>query len=92
MPLDLGEPRGLAAFMGTRSWEHQTSVCFGPKYYVAWDEYGVGNPKCVKNCVAEASFPECGGLATDWQEKYKTADICCSEKLSWMDRKDCTLN
>jgi len=62
------------------------------EYYVAWDEYGVGNPKCVKNCVAEASFPECGGLAADWQEKYKTADICCSEKLSYRDRKDCTLN
>lgn len=60
------------------------------EYYVYWNHGGFGNHKCVKNCVVSATAPECGGLAKTWDVKFKSADACCSQLLSYVPREDCT--
>jgi hypothetical protein len=55
------------------------------KYYVDWE-----NEKCVKDCAVSTTDAACGGLANKWDPLYTTADICCSTRLSYIARAQCT--
>jgi len=46
--------------------------------------------KCVKSCNDPADS-QCGGFAKSWNEKFNTAAQCCSERLWYVERSDCTL-
>ncbi|KAL7527040.1 hypothetical protein ACHAXR_001771 [Thalassiosira sp. AJA248-18] len=55
------------------------------KYYVHW-----GEAKCVKDCAETPTDPRCGGLAERWDPLFDSANSCCSSKLSYIDRSECT--
>lgn len=56
------------------------------KYYVDW--YAV---KCVKDCDKSTGDAECGGLAKTWDHPlFDSANACCSARLAFIDRDECT--
>ncbi|KAL7532097.1 hypothetical protein ACHAXR_006217 [Thalassiosira sp. AJA248-18] len=54
-------------------------------YYVNWVEV-----KCVKDCAETPTDPQCGGLAKRWDPLFDSANSCCSSKLSYIDKSECT--
>jgi len=55
------------------------------KYYVDWSV-----AKCVKDCAKSSTDAACGGLADKWDDLYSSASVCCSTRLSYVDRDECT--
>lgn len=58
------------------------------KWYVDWIK-----EMCVKDCSTSATDPACGGLAEKWEETrlFSSANDCCSDSLSYVDRAKCTV-
>jgi len=72
-----------------KSTQNQTAIdvanAGSGKYYIDWED-----EKCVKDCAKSATDAACGGLANKWDPLYTSASVCCSTKLAWKDRDECT--
>ena len=54
------------------------------KWYVRYKD-----DVCVKDCYDE-NDTQCGGLAKPWDELFDDSVTCCSKKLYWVKKSECT--
>ena len=54
------------------------------QWYVDWS-----TETCVKDCN-DQSDADCGGLANRWDELFGSSNECCSSKLWYIERSECT--
>lgn len=74
------------------NWSYNECVILsgGSPYALAAEEWYVNHEKqvCQQDCPEEDGG-SCGGLAKSWNTLYKSAIVCCQEKLSWIASSIC---